>query len=160
MKAVIIGNSGSGKTWLSNRIATSPTNIIHLDDIFWTGNEYQEVREEDEIARLVAEALKYDAWIAEGVFGEIAEQFLPDAQALIWLDMPESYCHKRLNERYESIKNTETERQKLLEWSSGYYKRQDSRSQKGHEKLFDEFKGKKHALKSDEDIHKYLLTLQ
>lgn len=42
MKIVIIGNSGSGKTWLAKNLASLITvPLIHLDDIFWDSNGFE-----------------------------------------------------------------------------------------------------------------------
>jgi len=36
MKAIIIGNSGSGKTWLAAQLAVHcGAPVAHLDEIFW-----------------------------------------------------------------------------------------------------------------------------
>ncbi len=35
IKAIIIGNGGSGKTWLAKKIVSTEAQIIHLDNLFW-----------------------------------------------------------------------------------------------------------------------------
>lgn len=49
MKIVIIGNSGSGKTWLAKKLATNTTEIIHLDDLFWLPGGFDRKRSKEEV---------------------------------------------------------------------------------------------------------------
>ena len=42
MKAIIIGNSGSGKTWLATQLAVhSSAPVVHLDEVLAPGVETQ-----------------------------------------------------------------------------------------------------------------------
>ncbi len=72
MKIVIIGNSGSGKTWLAERlgnILSAP--VVHLDDLFWEPGGFDKKRNIEHIELLIQQSKNEAAWIAEGVFGEL-----------------------------------------------------------------------------------------
>ena len=83
MKILIIGNSGRGKTWLAKKIAPQESTIIHLDTIFWKPCGFDEKRERAEIEQLVAQSLRNKHWVAEGVFGDLANRYVPEASELI-----------------------------------------------------------------------------
>jgi hypothetical protein len=92
---------------------------------------------------------KDDSWIAEGVFGELAELFLPRAQTLIYLDMDWTTCHGSLmirgsesSRQLDSVKAEENFRN-LVFWAEQYWVRTDLRSHAGHLQLFDGFSGLK-----------------
>jgi len=81
MRTVIVGNSGSGKTWLAKRIGEKrSTQVIHLDDIFWLPGGFNEKRSSSEVLCLVNSKKAESDWIVEGVFGDLAKQFLSSAQ--------------------------------------------------------------------------------
>ncbi len=144
MKIVIIGNSGSGKTWLTKRlgiILSAP--VVHLDDLFWEPGGFDKQRNIDQIELLIQQHKNEAAWIAEGVFGELAEHYLEDAMFLLWLDIDWIICKKRLEERGSEGKRHMGRQQskegllRLLEWASDCYNRQDLRSYEGHKMLFE-----------------------
>jgi adenylate kinase family enzyme len=146
MKIVIIGNSGSGKTWLATRLAAlSPVPVIHLDELCWLPGGFDQKRPEQEIASLIAQSRTMPGWVVEGVFGELAAPFLEDAQALIWLNPGWPLCRQRLLDRGSESKahsgrvQSEAGLAKLLEWASAYPSRGDARSYEGHLSLFQHF---------------------
>ena len=148
MKIVIIGNSGSGKTWVAHVISHSiAAPLVHLDEIFWEPGGFDEKRSAEVVGALVEHAKRKDSWIAEGVFGELAQKFLEDADWLVWLDLHRPICRRRLEARgSESKRNLDREQsqaglERLLEWASTYYERNDMRSFPGHKQLFDGFAG-------------------
>jgi adenylate kinase family enzyme len=123
MKIVIIGNSGSGKTWLAEKLCNEQNKLIHLDNYFWKPGGFNIKREKTEIKILIKESLLNQEWVAEGVFGELINYYIPKAKQLIWLDMPWSLCHKRLMQRGSESKkfmnrsqSTEGLKQ-LIEWA-------------------------------------------
>ena len=60
MKTIIIGNGGSGKTWLARRlVAGGDTPIIHLDDLFWEPGGFDKKRGADEVDRLIEESKRH-----------------------------------------------------------------------------------------------------
>ncbi|MEH3087903.1 MAG: hypothetical protein PGN26_15520 [Xylophilus ampelinus] len=165
MKLVILGNSGSGKTWLANRIANvTHTPVVHLDEFFWQPGGFNAKRSATEIAESILRARALQSWIVEGVFGELAEAFLPDAHAMLWLDMDWKLCHQRIrhrgNERAaeQGGEQFDAGTEKLVAWAADYFTRTDKRSHIGHHLLFDGFGGSKLRLTDTEAVEIHLST--
>jgi adenylate kinase family enzyme len=163
MKAVIIGNSGSGKTWLATSMAEClGADAIHLDNIFWRPQSFQERRSAAEVSSLLASARSSPSWIVEGVFGELAKFFLPEAEVLVWLDLAWDVCEKRLRDRsaqanahmgrYQNQKEVEA----LLLWAGSYDHRNDMSSYAGHGAMFASFTRTKHRLVSQIAVELFL----
>jgi adenylate kinase family enzyme len=159
MKTVIIGNSGSGKTWLATRLAASGSvPVVHLDALFWQPGGFDRKRSPPEIATLVERAREAPGWVVEGVFGELAAPFLEDADALLWLDLEWALCDARLRRRGSESKahmdraQSEAGLAKLLEWASAYGSRGDARSFAGHRALFERFGGLKARLQGEAEV--------
>lgn len=149
-RTVIIGNSGSGKTFLALRMSeASGIPVIHLDEIFWLPGEFNRKRLVEEADALIAETIHEDRWIAEGVFGDLAEQFLQRATHLIWLDLPAEACLSSLLERgSESSRQVDPPQaeenfQKLLGWAAAYQDRTGDCSHAGHARIYEGFAGAK-----------------
>jgi adenylate kinase family enzyme len=149
-RIVIIGNSGSGKSHLAeslSRIYSHP--IIHLDRLFWMPGGFNEKRQKDEVRNEIEQKRKENSWIAEGVFGELAELFLPRAQTLIYLDVDWAVCHAGLTARgSESSRQLETVKagenfRNLVLWAEQYWTRTNSCSHTNHLRLLDDFTGRK-----------------
>lgn len=160
MRAVIIGNSGSGKTWLAAKMAkTDRISVIHLDELFWEPGGFDMKRPKETVLRLVEKSKADHSWIVEGVFGELAELYLDQADFLVWLDIGWDICRKRLLERgSESKKHMAREQsaeglKKLIDWASRYYDRRDLRSYTGHKELFECFGGRKLRVQTEEQIN-------
>ncbi|WP_411879143.1 AAA family ATPase [Polaromonas sp. YR568] len=158
MKIVIIGNSGSGKTWLATRLAAlASVSVVHLDELFWLPGGFDKKRPDEEAASLIAQSRNTPGWVVEGVFGELAAPFLEDAQALVWLNPDWAVCRQRLLARGSESKahmeraQSDTGLARLLEWASAYPSRGDSRSYAGHLSLFQHFQGHKLCLQREED---------
>ena len=166
MKTVIIGNAGSGKTWLAKRIATLSIDVIHLDNFFWMPDGFNKKRSEEKINSLVKQSKESPEWIVEGVFGELAELYLDIATTLIWLDIPWELCRLRLNKRAleNNKKHARTQSKeglkKLIKWASEYYDRIDFRSYIGHQKLFNNFNGIKIHIQSEQKANEYVKKSQ
>jgi adenylate kinase family enzyme len=167
MNIVIIGNSGSGKSWLAAQLArTYRTHLIHLDEIFWEPESFNKKREANAVSALIADSLALRPFIVEGVFGELAEQFLPVADALIFLDLDWAVCKARLKLRgSESAKRHGREQSgqalaELIAWASKYYDREGARSLKGHRALFQSFNGLRICLKREDEADRLLMDIQ
>ncbi|MFA1623414.1 hypothetical protein ACDY96_11450 [Rhizobium mongolense] len=116
----IMGNGGSGKTWLAEQLADRlQIPAVHLDDLHWMPNFAGE-RPRDERDRLVAEAADSTSWVMEGIYGSILRQVLPRVNTLIWLDVSDSECTSNLLQRGQTGGGTEVQFEELLEYTRGY----------------------------------------
>ena len=170
MRTVILGNSGSGKTWLAERLAsgTSGTSVpaVHLDELFWQPGGFDQKRLPAETASLIKTARAASGWVVEGVFGELATPFLQDASALVWLDLNWTVCEARLRARGSESKphmarpQSEAGLMALLEWASTYQNRDDSRSFAGHLALFQAFDGPKVRFSNEKEVSAFLEAVE
>jgi adenylate kinase family enzyme len=167
MKIIIIGNSGSGKTWLAMSLAAAMSApVVHLDDLFWEPGGFDKKRSREEVDLLIRQSKEGASWVVEGVFGELVEPYLDVAELLVWLDIDWRICKTRLEERgSESKKHLGREQseeglRKLLEWASRYYYRKDLRSYEGHKTLIKRFSGKKLHLRSEIYVNKLMENAQ
>jgi shikimate kinase len=165
MKTVITGNSGSGKTWLARQLSQKhAVPLVHLDELFWMPGGFDKKRPDSERGLLIEVARSQAAWIVEGVFGQLASQFLEDAGMLIWLDVDWPTCERRLHARGSESKSHMSRSQsssglaKLLAWASTYDSRDDAMSRRGHKALFDCFSRRKVYLPTEEEIGRFLAT--
>ena len=159
MKTIIIGNAGSGKTWLAGRLAADTgTPIIHLDDLFWEPGGFDKKRAPEEVDRLIEESKRSASWIVEGVFGELAERYFADAELLIWLDIEWAVCKTRLaargseSKRHLGREQSEEGLKRLTDWAAHYSDRRDLRSYVGHRSLADKFPQKTVRLATEEEV--------
>lgn len=140
--------------------------IVHLDDLFWKPEGFDQKRSPDEIELLIQRSKEQKSWIVEGVFGELASHYLDSAELLLWLDIEWPICQKRLEKRGFEIKRhlgreqSEEGLRKLIKWASHYYERQDLRSYVGHRELFINFLGKKVHFKSETAVNKLVASAQ
>jgi adenylate kinase family enzyme len=163
MRTVIIGNSGSGKSHLAKSLSTFHSlPIIHLDRIFWMPGGFNEKRSKDEVSCEVEQKRNDDLWIVEGVFGELAELFLPRTQTLIYLDMDWATCQKGLQSRgSESSRQVdaiaaEENFSKLHSWAEQYWTRTGLCSHAGHFRLFSGFTGLKLRFTNRAEVDEFL----
>ena len=96
MKIHIIGCSGSGKTYLANKLSKK-YNIprFDLDEIYWDNsqNDYGIKRTEEMRDYLFSEVLENNSWIVEGVYYSWVERGFREADLIYVLDMPD-YLYK------------------------------------------------------------------
>ena len=69
---------------------------MHLDELFWQPGGLDQKRQPTETASLIESARSGAGWVVEGVFGELAVQFLAGADVLVWLDFDWAVCEARL----------------------------------------------------------------
>jgi adenylate kinase family enzyme len=85
----VVGNSGSGKTFIARAISERfGLPHLELDAVYhqpgWT------VRPEPEMREMVAEFVKSERWVVDGNYTSlgVADIVWPRADTLIWLDLP------------------------------------------------------------------------
>lgn len=159
MRVIIVGNCGSGKTWVANKLAQiAESRVIHLDDIYWEPGSFDKERSPEAIDTMIEASKFSDSWIVEGVFGELAERFIERAETLIWLDIDWATCRERLLKRdSESTKHMNRTQSAeglddLIEWASLYDKRHDAQSHEGHKRLMNNFHGEKLHLTLEAEV--------
>ena len=162
-RVAIIGNSGSGKSHLAESLsAIYPVPVIHLDEIFWMPGGFNEKKPKDEVKIEIERKRKDDSWIVEGVFGELAELFLPRTKSLIFLDMDWPTCRAGLmargseSSRQLSAVAAEENFEKLLLWAEQYWARTNSCSRSGHLQLFSNFVGQKFRFTCRAELNEFL----
>jgi adenylate kinase family enzyme len=162
-RIVIIGNSGSGKSYFAKQLAElMKTRVIHFDEHFWEPGGFNKKRPSDMVHEEIKLLSQEEKWIMEGVFGDLASTALGNATALIFLDKSWEECEAALmnrgSESSKQLDSIEAEKnfQELLVWAKAYWDRENSRSQKGHQKLYSDFKGTKVVFRSRADSQKFL----
>jgi adenylate kinase family enzyme/GNAT superfamily N-acetyltransferase len=159
-RSLIIGNSGTGKSTLAEKIASHiGGSAIDLDMFHWEPTSgYGKKRDEAVARQMVLEAAAERRWVIEGVYGWLAEVAISRATALIWLDMPWSVCEAGLRGRGKRRGGTDADMEALLHWAGAYWKRDTSSSFKGHMVLFEKFTGPKYRLRGRADIDQFFAT--
>lgn len=162
-RIIIIGNSGSGKTWLGKKLA-SVLGIQHisLDNIFWEPGGYNHKRSDFDVEADIKNIQRSESWVTEGVFGHLVEPITAFADTLIYINLPWNECKNNLlNRGSESSgqlkpKKTEESFKSLLKWASEYETR-DSKSSKGsHSLLFERFSGQKYLVFNRNEIEQLI----
>jgi hypothetical protein len=152
----VIGNGGSGKTWLTEKLSAGlhiPS--THLDDLHWLPNfEAERLREERD--RLVDEAAHGAAWIMEGIYGSVFRQVSARVTTLIWLDLSVDECLSNLMHRGQTGGGTVEQFDDLLAYTRAYHDRQNLNSYAGHLRLFDEFGLEKFRFSGRSDCASFL----
>jgi adenylate kinase family enzyme len=160
-RTIILGNSGSGKSWLAKRIAkTLGTEAIDLDSVHWEPGGYNVARDKVLAIEAVRQAAGRPAWIIEGVYGWLAQEAISRATALIWLDTPVDECVSNLRQRGLRRVGDPASLAALLDWASDYLQRQSSSSFVGHERIFETFRRQKFRLSSRRDVDKFLTQVR
>jgi len=157
IRSLIFGNSGSGKSWLSEQIARLyNVKTIDLDFIHWETDKFNVARDKSIAVNLVHAEAEAETWIIEGVYGWLIREAIPRATLLIWLDIPVDECLKNLKQRGLRRGGNAASFAELLTWAADYPHRQTSSSFTGHKTLFTNFQGQKSRLSCRTDISDYL----
>ena len=135
---------------------------MHLDDVFWLPGGFNERRDPLEGSRLIDAKRAETRWIVEGVYGNLASQFLPFALTLVWLGLPWHVCELRLKLRGSESKahmgreQSDLGLQELLGWAEAYGSRRGSSSQAAHHALFEAFQGPRFRIRSEAEVGEFL----
>ena len=162
-KVLIIGNSGSGKSWLSSRLSKQLNmKEVNLDSVYWEPGGFNKKRSPETVESELTKLCSEYQWVSEGVFGALAEKLIPAADALIFLDIDLDTCEQSLLFRgSESSKQldpqlAEENFKELLKWTSEYKSRTSKNSFDFHFQLFNEFDGKKFHLKTRNEVNLFI----
>ena len=150
-KILIFGNSGSGKSTLALDLKNScGLEHLDLDELAWTdSNPPQRAPLADShniIDRFVQDG---DSWVIEGCYTDLLEFVAPEANELIYLNIPIEQCVENARNRdwephkYPSKQAQDENLEMLISWIKEYELRDDVFSQAAHLSLFNSFNGEK-----------------
>jgi len=151
MRLLIMGNSGSGKSWRSQALAAQH-GLAHLDldTIVWEPGQIAVPRAPEQVrADLLAFVDANANWVAEGCYGDLVEAALPFCSELVFMNPGLDTCLDNNRKRpwephkYASMEAQQSKLAFLLEWVAGYYTRDDAMSYARHRRIFDAFGGNK-----------------
>lgn len=154
MRVVIVGNSGSGKSWKARELAQQHQ-LAHLDldTIYFVPGLIAVARPmHDVLADLHAFVDANPAWVVEGCYGDVVEAALPFCSELLFMNPGKDACLANNGKRpWEPHKYASKEQQDsmlpfLLDWVGKYHERDDNCSYLYHRKVFDGFEGAKREL--------------
>ena len=131
-RVAVFGTTGSGKSWLAERLAgQAGLRVIELDALYW-GRDWQPAPLELFRHRVERETVG-DGWIVVGNYGQVRDLVWKPADTLIWLDLPLPVVMSRLVRRTvmrvvtreelwgtgnrETIGNTLFSRDSILLWA-------------------------------------------
>ncbi|WP_415766591.1 adenylate kinase [Pseudomonas sp. ZB1P45] len=159
-RTLIIGNSGSGKSWLAKRLAEQ----LHapwtdLDLIHWESDEASIARPSAEALGMARLAADEERWVIEGVYGGIISELLPRATALIWLCVEDEECVANIRQREAQRDKNDELLIALLDWAGSYRMREDSSGFSAHQQLFEGFSGSKLKLRDRAEITTFANTV-
>ena len=137
-RVVVIGTTGSGKSTLAERLAAhTGLRVVELDALFW-GRDWQPAPLELFRHRVERET-RDDGWIVVGNYSQVRDIVWPNADTLIWLDLPLSLVMWRLMQRTvrrvaskeelwgtgnrETFRNSFLSRQSILLWAFKTHRR-------------------------------------
>jgi adenylate kinase family enzyme len=140
-RTLIIGNSGSGKSWMAQRL-TEQLRVpwTDLDRIHWLSDEHSIPRPRAEALAMARIAAEQERWGIEGGYGWIISEIIQRATALIWLCVDDDECIANIRRREA---NDDERLVAMLEWAGSYRARDDSSGFAAHQRLFEGFTGSK-----------------
>ena len=90
-KIVVVGTSGCGKTTLGRELAkVLDLKSVDLDDLCWLPN--WQSRDDDDFFSEIKNSLSNDHWVVSGNYSRTHHLFWPQADMIVWLDLPLLVC--------------------------------------------------------------------
>jgi adenylate kinase family enzyme len=151
---LIVGNSGSGKSWKARELARQHQ-LAHLDldTIYFVPGLIAVARPMAQVLADLRDFINtHPAWVAEGCYGDVIEAALPFCDELLFMNPGKDVCLANNGKReWEPHKYASKEQQDsmlpfLLDWVGKYDERDDNCSYACHRRVYDTFDGAKREL--------------
>ncbi len=159
-RVAIMGNGGSGKTWLARQLSLLLDRApVHLDDVYWQPGQHGSgiARDKAIVIEEIRELSLTSEWIIEGVYGWLINVSLPRATTLVFLDLPEDECIANIKARGKQRGENDESFEELIVWVSKYRERRNNwNSFESHLRMFEEFPNEKVRLKGRTETLEYL----
>ena len=159
-RVLIIGNSGSGKSWLARQLAEKiALPVTDLDNLNWEPGGYVKARAKEAVLQDALAIARETRWIMEGVYGWIADSVAAYATHIIWLTPAPAECVANIKARGVRNSGSAADFAALLEWAVAYETRTGSSCYQGHLAVFAK-KGaaKRVRLSSRDEMNQFLST--
>lgn len=97
-RIIVIGAPGSGKTYLTERLAPYFDGaVIHIDQILWEDNKIP--LSDEELHTRLEKIIKEKKWFIDGTYLRMLSERISRALLIIFLDLPNEECIRGINER-------------------------------------------------------------
>jgi adenylate kinase family enzyme len=155
-RTVVIGNTASGKSWLSRRLGDKLSSVVvDLDQIRWVDGDYSRKEGVQTAVAKTVEKAKMEQWVIEGVYGWLVAPILERAICLIWTDLTWIESSKNLLSR-ETALGPAGNFDELEAWSRDYWTRNSASSYAAHLAIFESFKHPKFRLLNRTEISRFI----
>jgi adenylate kinase family enzyme len=159
-RIVIIGNTASGKSWLSKRLGKKlSSSVVDLDQIHWVDGDYSRKESVPVAIAKTSEKAQQEQWIIEGVYGWLISPIIERVTCLIWTDIPWSESRKNLFAR-EAERGSTGNLKELEAWSEDYWNRKSASSYGAHLAIYEGFKGSKYRLTNMRETSSFIERIE
>jgi ABC-type dipeptide/oligopeptide/nickel transport system ATPase component len=160
-RTLIMGNSGSGKSWLAKQLAEHlQAPWTDLDLIHWLSDEHSIARPRAEALGMARVAANEERWVIEGVYGWMVSELAEQATTLIWLCLEDEDCVSHIRQREAERDDSDELLIALQDWAGSYRTRGDSSGFAAHQRLFAGFSGSKLQLMNRNEVTTFVSTMQ
>ncbi|UVM51547.1 MULTISPECIES: adenylate kinase [unclassified Pseudomonas] len=160
-RTLIIGNSGSGKSWLAKRLAEHlQVPWTDLDLIHWVSDEHSIARPRAEALGMARVAASEERWVIEGVYDWMLSELVEQATAMIWLCVEDEDCVNNIRQREAMRDDSDELLIALLEWAGSYRTREGASGFAAHQRLFEAFIGWKLQLMNRAEVSAFISAMQ
>jgi len=161
-KIIVFGNSGSGKSTFAKHYSTGlALPVLDLDILAWLPTSPpQRAPLKQGFSQIDAFIANNPGWVIEGCYADLLSKVANEATEMFFLNPSVKICIENCRNRpwephkYASKQAQDKNLSMLIDWVCKYPERKDEFSLSAHQKLFNNFNGKKTELSSNESLQK------